>query len=201
MRRLRLFALSCSFLVGLTLAPAVAAAGGPAPSDNCVPGTVWEDRASGVKYLCVYDEAYGGPRWVLMRTGQEGASGWLSRSSTNGCLLAFVGLSGYSGGGADAIARSFRWPCATSVDRTNQPIGELRSRVAIQRYASGGWSTCRDSGFQYNSAPATGWMASLDMGASADCGPGTYRALGYGSFFQGGAWRGASLLTPALALP
>ena len=60
-------------------APASVAAAGPAPSEACVPGTVWEDPASGVKYLCVYDEVYGGPRWVLMSDGQRGTSGMVQR--------------------------------------------------------------------------------------------------------------------------
>jgi hypothetical protein len=39
------------------------------------------------------------------------------------------------------------------------------------------------------------------MGVSADCGSGTYRAVGYGSFFQSSAWRTGSLTSAALYLP
>jgi hypothetical protein len=180
-------------------APVLAAAG-PAPGELCVPGTVWEDPASGVKYLCIYDEAFGGPRWVLMSAGQRGASGMAYRSTLNGCLHLVAGLSAVSGGGADAVARSYRWPC-TSGTRIAQPAGELRSRIVLQRYGGAGWTTCRDSGYVYTPSAAFGWTAGVDMGTTADCGSGSYRALGYGSFYQGGAWRGGSFYAPSAWLP
>ena len=64
----------------------------------------------------------------------------------------------------------------------------------------GGWTTCRDTGYHYNTGTASGWLAGFDMGAAADCGTGSYRAWGYGGFLQGGAWRLGSLVTPSLAL-
>jgi hypothetical protein len=177
-------------------APAVAAAaGGQAPSEACVPGTVWEDPASGVRYLCVYDELYGGPRWVLLTDGQRGIAGMPFRSTLDGCLQLTVGLSGLSGGGADAVARTYRWPC-TSGYRVGQPAGELRSRVIVQRYGAGGWVTCRDTGYLYNTSAAFGWVAGVDMGTASDCGSGSYRAVGYGAFYQGGGWRGGGYTTP-----
>ena len=200
MDRVRL--LLVSGLLLLTLAgPSVASAGAPAPAEPCVPGSVWEDPASGVKYLCVYDEVYGGPRWVLMSTGQRGGGAMAYRSSTYGCLHLGVGLSGSGGGGADSIARTYRWPCATSRDRITQPSGELRSRIVIQRHGGTSWSTCRDSGYHYNITTALGWVAGIDMGGAADCGSGSYRALGFGSFYQGGLWRGSSMVTAAAWLP
>jgi hypothetical protein len=39
------------------------------------------------------------------------------------------------------------------------------------------------------------------MGAAADCGSGTYRAIGFGSFYQGFLWRGGSLVSPSAWLP
>ena len=42
-------------LVLLGAPTAVVAAAGPVPSEACVPGTVWEEPGSGVKYLCIYD--------------------------------------------------------------------------------------------------------------------------------------------------
>jgi hypothetical protein len=194
-------ALLCAALLVALLSPvAVVAADGPAPGESCVPGTIWEDPASGVKYLCIYDEAYGGPRWVLLSDGQRGSAGMPYRSTANGCLHLSVGLSARSGGGADAVARSYRWPC-TSGYRSAQPTGELRARVILQRYASGTWTTCRDSGYRYSAYVAFGWVAGLDMGSAADCGGGSYRALGYGAFYQGGAWRGGSFYSPAAWLP
>lgn len=197
-RRTVLIALSL-FALALVAPIGVSAAGGTAPGETCVPGTVWEDRASGVKYLCIYDEGYGGTRWELISSGQRGTAGWLFRSSSYGCLYGTAGITSVGGSGADAIMRTYRWPCQGAADRVTQPAGEIRSRIVIQSYA-GTWSTCRDSGYLYSSTAANGWLAGLDMGVAADCGSGTYRAWGFGSFLQGGAWRGGSLLTPSLLL-
>jgi hypothetical protein len=122
-------------------------------------------------------------------------------SSIYGCLHLAVGLNGSAGGGADVVTRSYRWPCLPPRDRLYQPAGELRSRIVIQRYGSGGWGTCRDSGYYYNTTTSLGWVAGIDMGAAADCGTGSYRALGFGAFYQGGAWRAGSLRTTSLWLP
>jgi hypothetical protein len=193
--------LAGTLLLLILAAPAsVTAAAGPAPGETCVPGTVWEDPASGVKYLCIYDEAFGGPRWVLLSGGQRGAAGWPYRSPTDGCLHLGVGLAASSGGGGDVVARTYRWPCASGY-RVAQPAGELRVRVVLQRYTAGTWSTCRDSGYHYSSGAAFGWVAGLDMGSAADCGSGSYRAHGYGAFLGAGAWRGGSFLTPYAWLP
>lgn len=198
MRRFRLV-LAALTLVAVTIAaPApVMAGGGPAPSETCVPGTIWEDLVSGVKYLCIYDELYGGTRWEPLSSGQEDDEGWMYRSSTYGCAFGTVGLTSLGGYGADTIVRGYRWPCRTAADRVNQPAGELRARVIIQRY-SGGWSTCRDTGFRYSTVTTNGWLAGLDMGIAADCGTGSYRAWGFGAFYQGGAWRGGSRMTPSM---
>jgi hypothetical protein len=113
--------------------------------------------------------------------------------------LGTAAITSLAGSGADAIVRSYRWPCSTIADRTYQPAGELRVRVVIQQY-SGGWQTCRDSGYWYSTTRASGWLTGIDMGSAADCGIGSYRAWGFGALYQGGAWRGSSLLTPALYL-
>lgn len=197
MRRSLRAVIAVLLLGGLWAAP-VAAAGGPAPTEPCVPGTVLED-ASGVKWLCIYDELYGGPRWDLLPSGQAGARAWLHRSSSTGCVLGYAGLNGSSGGGASTIARSYRWPCAGAADRSSQPAGELRVRTVIQRF-NGTWTVCRDTGYAYNTTASTGWRVGIDMGAGADCGSGTYRAWGFGAIYQGGAWRGSSLTTPTLFL-
>jgi hypothetical protein len=198
----RTAALILSSIVLSLVAPlAVHAADGPTPSEGCVPGTVWEDLGSGVKYLCIYDEAYGGTRWELLASAsQRGAAGWLYRSSSLGCLYGQTGITALGGSGADALMRSYRWPCRTAADRTNQPVGELRSRVLIQVYTGSSWATCRDTGYRYSTLAASGWMASIDMGSVADCGSGSYRAWGYGGFLQGGAWRSGSQVTPSLYL-
>ena len=197
MRRARPL-LFLAVLAASLLVPAVVRAGdGPAPTETCVPGTVWEDTSSGVRYICIYDELYGGTRWERLSNGQTGSDGWLYRSSTLGCAYGQVGLTSVGGYGADAIIRGYRWPCQTASDRVTQPAGEWRSRIQIQRY-DGGWSTCRDSGYRYSTVGANGWLAGLDMGVAADCGSGSYRAWGYGSFYQGGAWRGGSKITPLM---
>jgi len=187
-------------LIAIVLAGSGATlAAGPGPTEACVAGTIWEDPASGVKYICIYDEAYGGTRWELLSGGQSGARAWLSRSSSTGCTLGTVGLTSLGGSGAAAFVRSYRWPCTTGAYRVTQPVGELRVRVVIQRY-NGGWATCRDSGYVYNGIAASAWTAGLDMGGLADCGGGSYRAWGFGAVYQGGAWRGGSLSTPSLTL-
>jgi hypothetical protein len=201
MDRFRVLLASCLLLLVLAVPMTAFAAGGPAPAEPCVPGTVWEDPASGVKYLCVYDEVYGGSRWELLSNGQRGSAATTYRSSTYGCLLQAVGLSGASGGGADAVSRTYRWPCTTIRDRIVQPPGEIRSRIVLQRFGGSGWTSCRDSGYAYNTSTSFGWLAGIDMGASADCGSGSYRAIGFGSFYQGGLWRGGSLYAPSLWLP
>ena len=195
-------------IVTVTLALATAvpspalALGQVAAADSCVPGTVMEDPVTGVKYLCIYDEGYGGPHWVVLSTGQVGARGWLARSGATGCAYATVGLTGLGGdSGAAAVTRSLRWPCAGSADRRAQPPAELRSRIVIQVYRATGWATCRDSGFGYNTVTASGWQVGIAMGATPDCGPGTYRAVGFGSFYEASAWRGGSMSTGALWIP
>lgn len=199
MRHLRPIALGIVLLAALVHPGVALAGGGPAPNESCVPGTVWEDVVSGVTYICIYDELYGGTRWDRLPDGQEGNQGWMYRSSTYGCAYGDVGLRGVDGSGAISIVRSYRWPCRTAADRTVQPAGELRARIVIQRYASG-WSTCRDSGYVYSTTTANGWLASLGMGLFPDCGSGTYRAWGLGAVYQGSAWRGGGWLTPTMWL-
>ena len=189
-------------VLGLVMARAVLAAGvaaaTPAPSEPCVAGTVWEDPASGVRYLCVYDELYGGTRWELISSGQQGNQAWSFRSSSDGCIFLTVGLTTIGGlEGGDTFVRSFRWPCETIADRSYQPAGEVRVRTVLQRYGTT-WATCRDTGYATNAASAWTLVSGLRMGTSADCGPGYYRTLGYGQVYQGGAWHGTTLLTPAI---
>ncbi len=172
-------------------------AASPGPSDACVAGTIWEDLSSGVKYICIYDELYGGTRWELLSSGQTGSSLFTYRSSINGCTFNIVGLSLITGGGGNTMVKSFRWPCIDIGDRTTQPAGELRVRTLLQRFGSS-WTTCRDTGYAYSNTTAWSWVGGIDMGASPDCGAGLYRTWGTGQLYQGGAWRGASLATPAL---
>ena len=201
LRRLVVLAVAGATLALTTVPPAAVRAGdGPAPGETCVPGTTWQDPTSGVTYLCSYDELYGGPRWDILPTpDQRGAEGWLYRSSVQGCLFGQAGITARGGSGADAIMRTYRAPCRGAIDRVTQPAGELRSRVVIQVYANG-WSTCRDTGYRYNGTAASGWLAGFDMGAAADCGTGSYRAWGFGGFYQGGGWRTGSLVTTSLGL-
>jgi hypothetical protein len=183
----------------VVLLPVSARAAAPAPSEPCVAGTVWEDPASGVKYLCVYDELYGGTRWELMSSGQRGREGFTYRSSANGCVFNTVGLSQVSGGGGNSLVRSFRWPCTSGSTRSYQPPGEIRVRTLLQRYGST-WTTCRDSGYAYNATTAWTLVGGIDMGGAPDCGPGLYRTWGHGQVLQGGAWHGSYFVTPSLWL-
>jgi len=183
----------------LLLVPGVTTGASPGPTEPCVPGTVWEDPSSGVKYLCVYDELYGGSRWELISSNQAGTQAFTYRSSVSGCTFLTVGLSRASGGGGDALIRSFRPPCATVADRSYQPPGEIRVRVVLQRYGSS-WTTCRDTGYGYNAVNAWTLIGGIGMGSAPDCGAGPYRTWGTGQVYQGGAWHGSSLLSPALWL-
>jgi hypothetical protein len=202
MHRLRLLAAIGLMSLALIAPDPVLAGAGPPPNEVCVPGTIWEDLASGVKYICIYDEIYGGSRWELLENGrQRGTEEQPYRSTAYGCLDLYAAISGESGGGADTITRTYRWPCTHQWDRVMQPVGELRSRVVIQRYTSGTWSTCRDSGYAYNLSTAYGWVVGIDMGVGADCGSGTYRTLGFGGFFQGGGWHTGGVTAPSLWVP
>lgn len=180
------------------LLPGGVTAASPAPSEPCVAGTVWEDLSSGVKYLCVYDELYGGTRWEPLASSQSDHEAFTYRSSTYGCAFDTVVVNGTSGGGGGNLLRSYRWPCARASDRAYQPAGELRIRVVLQRYGSS-WTTCRDTGFAYNATTAWTLAGGIDMGGAPDCGAGTYRTWGLGQFYQGG-WHGASIVSPSLWL-
>jgi hypothetical protein len=187
--------------LGLLAATAAPTSAGGAPGDGCVPGTIWEDRATGITYICIYDELYGGTRWDILPTKQAHDEAFLYRSSTLGCVVGLTATGGYGGtSGGNVLVRSLRWPCATTQDRLAQPAGELRARAVVQRYSSGAWTTCRDSGYQVNSVATDRWIGGVGMGTYADCGQGQYRTLGFGSMYQGGAWRGGSLLSPSLWL-
>ena len=89
-----------AILMGSASPGAVSGGAAPGPVEPCVPGTIWEDLTSGVKYLCIYDEGYGGPRWDLLENSQIGAEAWLARSSGTGCALGTVGLTTIGGSGA-----------------------------------------------------------------------------------------------------
>lgn len=181
------------------LLPIGASAATPGPSEPCVAGTIWEDLSSGVKYICIYDELYGGTRWELLSSGQTGSSLFTYRSSIYGCTFNIVALSMITGGGGNSMVRSLRWPCIDFRDRINQPAGELRVRTVLQEFTSS-WTTCRDTGFAYSNTTSWSLVGGIDMGGSPDCGAGIYRTWGTGQLFQGGAWRGSSLGTPALYL-
>lgn len=187
--------------LGLLAALATPVAGGAAPGDGCVPGTVWEDKTSGITYICIYDELYGGTRWDILPTKQVGTDGVLHRTSTYGCLGGIAAIGGYGGTtGGNMLVRTSAWPCTAMQDDLPQPPGELRVRSVIQRYSSGAWTTCRDTGYQVNTSTAGAWTVGTGMGSYADCGSGSYRTFGFGSMYQGGAWRGGSLVSPALWL-
>lgn len=201
MHRVRLLlAIGLVSLALLTPEPVFAGAA-PPPNEVCVPGTVWEDLTSGVKYICIYDEIYGGSRWELLENGrQRGIEEQPYRSTAYGCLDLYGSFSAESGGGGDAIVRTYRWPCTHQWDRVVQPAGELRSRLVIQRFSGSTWTTCRDTGYAYNTSTAYGWVAGIDMGISADCGSGSYRTLAVGGFYQSG-WHTGGVITSSLWVP
>jgi hypothetical protein len=179
--------------------PGATSAAGSPPTEPCVPGITWEDPASGITYICIYDELYGGSRWdVLPKPDQGKTESTTYRSSVNGCVLGTVAISSISGGGGNSLVRSYRWPCLQATDRLLQPPGEIRIRTIIQRYASSTWTSCRDTGYQYNTATAWTLVGGVDMGAAPDCGAGVYRTWGFGQVYQGSTWRGTGLYSPSL---
>ncbi len=201
MRGWRRWASASTLAIGMLAVLAGPALGGNAPGDGCVPGTVWEDTASGITYICIYDELYGGTRWDILPSRQVASDGTLHRTSTYGCLAGIAAIGGLDGtGGGNIMIRTSAWPCTARQDDLPQPVGELRVRAVIQRYSAGSWSTCRDTGYQVNTTVAGAWIAGVGMGTYADCGAGSYRTFGYGAMYQGGGWRGGSLVSPALWL-
>src|SRR5512144_2656844 len=97
MRRCHRLLVIAGLVTGLLTPGVVDAGGGPAPGETCVPGTIWEDTSSGTKYICIYDELYGGTRWELLSSGQTGSAGWLYRSSVQGCAYGQTGLTSLGG--------------------------------------------------------------------------------------------------------
>jgi hypothetical protein len=83
-------------------------------------------------------------------------------------------------------------------DKLFQPAGELRARTRLQRWTGSAWQECKDTGYQYSNTSAYSWVVGFNMFGSPDCGNGSYRNIGYGSFYQSGAWRGSSLTSPSL---
>ena len=186
-------------LVMALLAPGAVLAAANGPTEPCVPGQIIEDRASGITWICIYDEIYGGPRWdILPKPDQVSSSAYTARSVSYGCVYGTVGLTDVSGGGGDILVRSFRWPCSRPADRSIQPAGEVRVRTILQRWSSSTWTTCRDTGYQYNTSNTWTFIGGVSMGAAPDCGVGTYRTWGFGHVYQGAAWRGGSLYSPSL---
>ena len=140
------------------------------------------------------------PIWAS--TGIKGAIGRTDTLTLNALSHdQHKGTGGVTYGRPGRIAGSSCVPASSlfGTDKTFKPIGELRVRVVIQRYASG-WSTCRDSGYVYNTSSTWSWLVGIDMGSYADCGSGSYRAWGYAAVYQAGAWRGSSLVTLGLPL-
>lgn len=76
-----------------------------------------------------------------------------------------------------------------------QGSGELRARVVFEKWNGSSWVTCVNSGYTYSNGAMSEWKRSHNMGATADCGSGSYRVRSYGHMYDGGAWRGGNYVT------
>ena len=118
------------------LSPVGVRAASPGPTEPCVPGTVWEDLSSGVKYLCIYDEMYGGTRSGVAVDGPGRVEPVHLPFKLRWLRVQHRRLSTLSGGGGNSMVRSFRWPCSTFADRTTQPpasCGSARTSSGTDR--------------------------------------------------------------------
>jgi hypothetical protein len=192
-------------LVACLGAAAPASADHPLPPEPCVPGTVWTDTQSGIKYLCIYVEAFGGGKWFLLGADDDSVAdsqGFTFQNTINGCAHNTVAAtSDYLGAptnGFGSVLRSFVWPCVDVTDKSFQPAGEQRGRDVIQKWNGAAWVTVQDTGYVYSDVTAWTWVVGKNHGSAPDYGTGTYRNIGFGSFFQGGAWRGTSRTTPSI---
>jgi hypothetical protein len=176
------------------------------PCDAAHDGDTWTDPQSGDKYICLLDPENG--FWWWHPTGPSGSHresvGFTYASSSYGCAWNIVSTwSDYygaptNGAGSAILSRFYSGSPACSGSAWVQPINEMRARTVIQRWNGSIWATISDSGYQYNNVSGTSWLVGLNMGSVPDGGPGTYRTLGYGSYYQGGAWRGTSRISPSL---
>lgn len=74
----------------------------------------------------------------------------------------------------------------------------LTSTVFSKMFSGASWQECHDTGYVYSNVSAYSWVVGFNMFSVPDCGNGSYRNIGYGSFYQSGAWRGTSLTSPSL---
>lgn len=75
-----------------------------------------------------------------------------------------------------------------------QGVGELRSKVVIQKWTGSAWTTCQNSGYSYSTGQFSEWGRSFNMYNNADCGAANYRTVGYGYMYDAG-WRGGTSIT------
>ena len=190
----------------LAIAPAVFADEPFPPCDASHDGDIWKDPQSGEEYECVLDPYNG--FWYWRPKGPAARVkpniGYTYKSSTYGCAFNIVSIaSDYfgapsNGAGSGTYSRFFGGSPACKTSAQVQPPGELRGRTLIQEWTGSAWSNCVDSGFIYSNVSASSWLIGVNMFSVPDCGAGSYRAIGYGSFFQGGAWRGTSRTTTSI---
>jgi hypothetical protein len=166
-------------------------------------GEPWTDPQSGEKYICTLDPLNGFWLWLPVGNASQVKKniGYTYQSSSNGCAFNIVSItSDYygaptNGAGSGILSRFFSGSPTCSAAAWVQPVGEERARTVIQKWNGSVWANVRDTGFIYSNVAASSWLVGFNMFSVPDAGSGTYRAVGYGSFLQGGAWRGTSRTT------
>ena len=136
-------------------------------------------------------------RWEKIGTQGTYATskGYTYISSSLGCTWnqSFI-ESDYLGAATNSalsIVYWYQYTTACGPQPIYQPINEVRVKDVMQRNGV----TVYDSGWRYNSTSSPAMFVHPNMGTVPDYGSGYYRSIGYGSVWQGGAWRGTSLTT------
>jgi hypothetical protein len=200
-----------SLLVSLTVisfaAPRTVFAGfiEPYPCTPDKDGATEEDEVTGEEWECTQANGEWG-WWPKEKSGSSTfnyASG-TSYSSSVVCVFNIAYISqdwffSYQKTAGSSVNSEFP-PCSGNTPRY-QPAGEMRSRTVIQSAVSGGtYSTCRDTGYVYNSSTTSTFASSYNMGGGPDCGSGRfYRTIGYGQVFDT-SWLGNGWITGGMQM-
>jgi hypothetical protein len=193
MRRWRILLVGLLAAISMIAFPSPAEASSYTPAVTCKPSTLgwlWEDP-DGITWIC--KKVWLGDHWhyywvpdhVFIPTQQ------LSNpySGTYGNVLLVSGLDNNPDIGF-AMTHS-RNPDGST--RT-QGVGELRTKVVIQKWTGSAWTTCQNTGYSYSSGQYSEWGRGFNMYTYADCGSATYRTVGYGYMYDA-AWRGGTAIT------
>lgn len=195
MRRRRILLLGLLVAIWMIAIPVPAEASSYTPPVTCKPSTLgweWEDP-DGITWKCsrVWLGDHWGYYWVpdhvFIPTQQLS---W-PYSGTYGDVLLVAGLDNNPDVGF-AMTHSRNPDGSARI----QGVGELRTKVVIQKWTGSAWTTCVNTGYSYSSGQYSEWGRGFNMYTNADCGSATYRTVGYGYMYDAG-WRGGTAITPS----